>query len=107
MDPLEDADGAFGLAEAAERDVAGLQAELGDAQEGGEHAEVAGELLRRLGVDERVEKGETAVRGGERANMTMESSMDFLLSARRSRSSASDVRFPTSEGHSSSIWFST
>ena len=39
--------------------------------------------------------------------MTMESSMDFLFSAKRSSSSASAVRLLTSDGHSSKIWFST
>ena len=43
----------------------------------------------------------------KRRNMTMESSIDVLFSAKRSSSSASAVRLLTSDGHSSKIWFST
>ena len=108
VDPLEHADAAVGLPEAAQRDVAGLELALGDAEERREDAEVAGRVRLRLGVGERIENGETGgdlKKKGE--NITIESSIDFLFSARRSSSSASAVRLVTSDGHSSKIWFST
>lgn len=60
VDPLERADAAVGLPETAQRDVAGLELALGDAEERREDAEVGREVGLRLGVAERVENRETA-----------------------------------------------